>query len=405
MSVKISELPIIASNDILSSSFPASDIVNDTTYKVPIQSVYSSFFPHKKTSNSKTSSHTLSPSDCNSNVLFNNQDPDTTALLTVPRHKRGRIPIGSTINIVRNNIGDVLITPSSGVEIYPSCDMYLRDRYSTASLTKIDLNKWILSGDLSESGNSSSYDRYINQVVLLLHLDQNLIDESLSPKTCSLVNINDGALYDTQAAKFGSHGIRFDGTKYIGEFNAGTLEYSRLVINSPSGITSNWTFEMWFKPSTQWNSSSSRQDLLTGGGRFSEWVDLYYENSNIKFSIYSGDEQITSENYPTPVSRYYGDISASWHHIAMSRSGSTVRLFLDGIQLGANIVLGGANSSDNVSSISDFRIGGRFNYDTGDNGMVGVWGGTSLDVDEIRITEAYRYSSNFSLPETPFQDP
>lgn len=396
MSVKISQLPNISSENILSSNFPASDIDNDTTYKVSMQNIYDNFSIYKN-NNIKTTSYTLSVNDYNSNIVFSSTDPETPVELIIPRHKKNRIPLGSTIGVVRNNIGDVIITPGSGVNIYPSCNKYLKNRYSAASLTKIDLNTWFISGDLSNQANGYTYDRFIENVVLLLHLDNNVVDKSLFPKSCSLVNMNDGGLFSTGAAKFGTHGIRFDGTKTLNS------ETSRLLMNMPSGVTSQWTYEMWFKPPVEWNNSSGIKFLLSassGSRPFGSYMDLYYNNGNIVFAIVSLVPKMSTDG---SIQINVGTISSSWHHIAISRSGSTVRLFLDGNQIGSNIILIGDDKSSNNANLNKFLVGSV-------SAFVGIppsnqWTGTSVDIDEIRITEAYRYTANFSLPQTQFQDP
>lgn len=155
MSIKISNLSLISNQDIMSSYFPASDIGNDITYKISMQSIYNNLSVFKN-NQIKTTSYTISTTDYNSNIIFNNQDINNSVQLIIPKHSQQKISLGFTTNIIRNNAGDVVISPENGVEILPGCNLYLREQYSVATITKIELNKWILSGDLSASGNTNT---------------------------------------------------------------------------------------------------------------------------------------------------------------------------------------------------------------------------------------------------------
>jgi hypothetical protein len=89
-----------------------------------------------------------------------------------------------------------------------------------------------------------------------------------------------------------------------------------------------------------------------------------------------------------------GTISDSaWHHIAVTRSGSSLRIFIDGTQTGTTNTTLGTASIDNA--IADYRVGSTTDNDLYFNGYI----------DDLRVTRGVaRYVANFSVPTTAFAD-
>ena len=84
-------------------------------------------------------------------------------------------------------------------------------------------------------------------------------------------------------------------------------------------------------------------------------------------------------------------IAATWHHIALCRGGSTVRVFTDGVQKGS--VTSSITHGFPSTNIERARIGGG-----------GGVSGTRYH-DDFRITKGIaRYTANFSPPAAPFPD-
>lgn len=144
MSVRLSDLPLAPDNLILSSYIPVSDMPNDTSYKIPIQSLFDNFTPNRQNI-IQTTSHTLTKSDYNCDILFDNINDSE---LVVPSHPYSRTSLGLTINIIRYNTGNVHIVPANGVTIHSETGFFLKTQYSVATLIKIQPNVWFLSGDL-----------------------------------------------------------------------------------------------------------------------------------------------------------------------------------------------------------------------------------------------------------------
>lgn len=169
------------------------------------------------------------------------------------------------------------------------------------------------------------------------------------------------AKLSTSVKKFGTASISFDGTNsYI----------------APSAAASNYTFstsaftlEFW----VYFNSLSGTQvvaDWRTTQGAF---PTIYQSSNTLKYFVNSAD-RITS-----------GSISATtWYHVALCRSGTSTKMFIDGTQAGST-----------YTDSTDYSVGtGR------------PWFGAAFDgayfngyLDDIRITKGVaRYTANFTAP-------
>lgn len=80
--------------------------------------------------------------------------------------------------------------------------------------------------------------------------------------------------------------------------------------------------------------------------------------------------------------------SATWRHIAVTRSGSTNRAFINGVQLGSNIT----DSTNWTFPNNRLQVGATL----GAESFAGY-------IDDLRITKGIaRYTANFTPPTTPF---
>ncbi len=145
---------------------------------------------------------------------------------------------------------------------------------------------------------------------------------------------------------------------------------------------SDWTIETWVYP-TEVPPSSTYPAIISRKYSF----ELYFRNTSgnlgvgilafngsgtgfgIEGSLNSGTNSMTLNN---------------WHHIAASRSGSTTRLFIDGVIVGTST----DPDFDLDASISAVNFGARYNggYERYIN---------NCKLDEIRYSKTARYLSNF----------
>jgi hypothetical protein len=95
-----------------------------------------------------TSSFTLSKLDIGKTVLINTTS-NITVTIAADTNNENELPIGSRIEVVRANTGEVEFTAAVGVTLR-SKNNYVKigATYSGAMLTKIANNEWLLLGDL-----------------------------------------------------------------------------------------------------------------------------------------------------------------------------------------------------------------------------------------------------------------
>ena len=95
----------------------------------------------------KTASYTLANYD---NGKFITMDSASNITLTIPTNATVAFPVGTVITVVRTNTGKVNIAGSGGVTVNSADgDLYLRARYSAATLTKTATDTWLVTGDLT----------------------------------------------------------------------------------------------------------------------------------------------------------------------------------------------------------------------------------------------------------------
>jgi hypothetical protein len=179
------------------------------------------------------------------------------------------------------------------------------------------------------------------------------------------------AQISTTQSKFGGSSMYFDGT---GDYLVGP---SNAFYNFGTG---DFTIECWIRFSTV-NAAkmivSSNYNSGTGGGG---WAFIYRGDiSSLSMSV----------NSNVTYTKSWSPSANTWYHVAVCRSGTNMRLFVDGTQLGTT-----STSSDNVSGASTIVVGGN------------LGGGTNLTldgyIDDLRITNYARYTSNFTPPTAAF---
>jgi hypothetical protein len=223
---------------------------------------------------------------------------------------------------------------------------------------------WVITG--REAGPA---DPFIGSVSLLLHGDgtngsTTIVDSSPTPKTVTAVG---DAQISTAQSKFGGASIAFDGT---GDY---------LTVPSNLGFafgTQDFTVEAWvyFGNLTSFSSIASSRDganTLTGwtiGLNSSEAPYFYTSGFNIQGSALSQN---------------------TWHHIAVTRSGTSLKMFANGTQAGSTAT----DSRDYTNQT--FAVGATIDGNQVFNGYI----------DDLRITKGIaRYTANFTPPTAPFPD-
>jgi hypothetical protein len=139
--LRISELqaaPAISGSYVL----PASS--SDSTYKVSFEQL-ATWMNYRTVKDQYSTTYTVTSEDNKAIVTFDN---DLTITVTIPVAANSSLPVGTTIELVRLGDGAVNVTGEAGVTINSSVGWTLRTIYSRATLSKIDNNDWVVSGDM-----------------------------------------------------------------------------------------------------------------------------------------------------------------------------------------------------------------------------------------------------------------
>jgi len=175
------------------------------------------------------------------------------------------------------------------------------------------------------------------------------------------------AQLDTTIKKFGTASLQLDGTgDYISYASQPDFEFG----------TGNFTVEGWFYRAVG-SAQVTLFDFRSSATQNAPWV-----------FITSGGTLAYYVNGSTRISGAGGITVSNWHHVAVSRSGTSTKLFVNGSQIGSTW-------TDTTNYISSpLTIGARF------TGLLEFFNGR---IDEIRITKgAARYTGTFVSSTTAF---
>jgi hypothetical protein len=210
-------------------------------------------------------------------------------------------------------------------------------------------------------------------VMALLHFDNNGTDNALVAHNLTL---NGGAVYSTTQSKFGGYSLSIPtaGTSYAQQANG-------MLGGGPGIGTGNLTLEAWIWMPTQ-------PSLFAAIGDDQATNISMGANPNLWTQIAGASATFT----PTT-----SVISANaWHHIAVTRAGSTgtVAYYVDGVaQAPASPTAGGIFGN----ATSGLKIG------RGYSSSYVMPSGSFMD--EVRISNSIRYTANFTPPLLAFCNP
>lgn len=213
-------------------------------------------------------------------------------------------------------------------------------------------------------------DLYFADVSLLLHMDGSNGSTTFTDSSSNALTVtaNGNAQISTAESKFGGASGYFNGTS------------DSLTFTDPALGTGDFTIEMWLK-----TNSSVQYAQLVGNETAGNTGFTFLINNNSS----TGGQLAVYLNGTLRVSSSSGDWSDNtWHHVALTRSGSTVTLWGDGTSLGTG------TSSASFSGAATMVVA-RNNVYTPRN-LVGY-------IDDLRITKGVaRYTSTFTPPTAAF---
>jgi hypothetical protein len=202
------------------------------------------------------------------------------------------------------------------------------------------------------------------------------------------------AQIDTTTKKFGTGSMEFDGT---GDYLV-TSDY--LDFNFGAG---NFTIELWANFSASVNGTgyyllARAPSSFTPNAAWSFWRTSTAAGppnaDSLRFLFSADGNQSNIVLLDTPTFR---PTTGVWYHLAVTRSGSTFRIFIDGVSQSLTTTqLGTATTSSAIfNSTRPLYIGSTADNTTNFNGFI----------DDLRITKGVaRYTANFTPPTLAFQD-
>lgn len=206
-----------------------------------------------------------------------------------------------------------------------------------------------------------------NSVVSLLKFDGSWTDAKGNSVTPS------GTATLSSSAKFGSGGANFGLSQATFGTDGGKLTMARGPFQFGSA---DFTIEAFIKP----NNTITNGQLagLHRNGVSNDWL-FYYNMGKLVFMW--GAPTITSTNAPMS--------TGVWHHVAATRSGSTINLWLDGNKVGTGTITGAIPNATSWPMTIGSDESTYLNFQGG--------------LDSMRITVGKaRYTSNFTVPATDF---
>jgi hypothetical protein len=224
------------------------------------------------------------------------------------------------------------------------------------------------STTLTRGDRSNGLDTYFSSVYLLLHMNGSNGSTSFpdSSSNSFTVTVSGDAQVSTTDPKFGSGSLTLDGTGDYLSVNMSSL----INIGSQDFTAECWAYINTGNTGTKclfcFEGSSFRgPGVLINSGN---WV-LRYANTE------SGSMGAVT--------------TGAWQHVALARSGNSLRLFINGSQLGSTLT--------DTAVYIDRNIGIGFAFGIGDS--------PSARIDELRITVGVaRYTANFTPPAAAFPD-
>ena len=209
-------------------------------------------------------------------------------------------------------------------------------------------------------------DPYWSNVVLLMHFEDSIADQK-------------GGNYSA-AGTTGYAAGRFGRCLQLSTGDSGVVEPA---VTTAMDLPGDFTIEGWMKPDA--GSSGSFINRFDVGPLGIGW-QMYLE-SNGRMSFY----QYSSSGGSYPIRAVGPDVrDGQWHHVAVTRQGSVLRLFVEGVQVGT-----GESSVNYTSSVARLSVG----YQVQGNSRYPMRGG----IEDVRITkDVARYTANFTPPAAAF---
>jgi hypothetical protein len=224
---------------------------------------------------------------------------------------------------------------------------------------------------LPTTASSTPADPYYGYTSLLLHMDGSNASTSFvdsGPSALTLTRYGTAAVSTTQS-KYGAASAYFDGS-------GARLGLSSTAIDFGTG---DFTAECWIYLNATPPSANAHIMGKHVYGTGASWI-LQINTSRVLSFLWNDGVNILSSGTALNLSQ--------WYHIAASRSGSTIRIFINGTQVASTTI------SYMFSSTTEFTVCSASN----DNALSRV----NAYIDDLRVTKYARYTSAFAPPAQAF---
>ena len=196
------------------------------------------------------------------------------------------------------------------------------------------------------------------------YIAERLVDlETFEERAGKTVNSNNNAALDTTIKKFGSSSLQLDGVD----------DYLSIDSNNDFGFgTGDFTVETWVYAEAL-SGTRAIADFRAGAGT-DDAVFLYTASGILR--VYVNGAVLLDAGTTLSLN--------TWYHVAVARSGSTIKLFLNGVEVDS------ASDSTDYDPAKPLIIGARY------DGTALFWEGY---IDELRVSKGVaRYTTDFGLP-------
>lgn len=213
-------------------------------------------------------------------------------------------------------------------------------------------------------------DPFIGSLVLGMHMDDALLSD-VKGNTTTLIN---GIARSATQSKFGGYSASFNGSN----------QAIALADSSNWTITGDFTIDAWVYVSSLSSNRVIISHWYAGNASLCSFIFRISTAGRLVFAHSGGD--ITGSSLTVSIN--------TWTHVAVTRSGSTIRLFV-----GGGLDATTATVSGSLNNCPD-RLG--IGCESVDRSTGGWFSGY---IDDLRFTKACRWTSAFTPPTTSFPDP
>lgn len=216
-------------------------------------------------------------------------------------------------------------------------------------------------------------DPFWDKVVLLMHMEGVNASTTFTDVKGKAVTPNGNAQISTARSKFGNASALFDASG----------DYLSIPHSTDFSITGDFTIEAWVFTATV---GAPKYIARKGSGASFTTGFAFGINAStqpfLSVGISSTDQVVTANV----------SLSANvWTHVAATKRGSALRIFVDGVLRGTASITG--TPTDNTDALIIARDPA--------NAPARDWNG---NIDELRITRACRYTKAFSVPSEAFPE-